>query len=121
AYAVWFSAGQKMLNGGDISGRDRDGDFRFMYPPPAAALLALPAALGAGPLTVILVLINSAAWLVCVLLAVYLTTGKILRQDALLYWAPSCCCLSYLYDCYLLGQPAIVLLACLLGAMACLR
>jgi hypothetical protein len=120
-YALWFETGQRMLRGGDIYQRDEEGQFSFMYPPSAAAMLALPATMGKLPMIIVLVLVTSACWFACIVLSVYLASGSFNLRSPLLYWVPSLCCIFYVFDIYLLGQPAIVLLACMLGTIFFLR
>jgi hypothetical protein len=55
------------------------------------------------------------------LLSVYLATGRVWGQHPLLYLGPTLVVCPFIHDMYLLGQPALGLLLCLLGAFACLR
>src|SRR5574337_1267206 len=84
-YGKLYRTGQITLHHGDIYTKGKGKTFQFMYPPTAAVLLAPLSALGLLPFIVILVLANSAAWVASVFLAVYLTTGTVLRQQPLLY------------------------------------
>lgn len=120
-YEKWQEAGQITRQGGDIYEKGKGETFKFMYPPTAAVLLAPLTALGILPLIVILCLVNTASWVASVFLTVYLVTGKALRQHPLLYLVPTACTAPYVWDIYLLGQPNLLLLACMLGAFACLR
>lgn len=120
-YGKLYETGQIALHHGDIYRKSKDETFQFMYPPPAAVFLAFLSASGLLPFIVILVLANSAAWIASILLAVYLTTGKVLRQHVLLYLLPTACCAPYVWDIYLLGQSNLLLLACMLGAFVCLQ
>src|SRR5579871_2935257 len=120
-YDIWYRTGRIVLAGGDIYERDEFRYFPFMYPPPAAIVLAPLTVFGALPFYLLAELINSLAWMACIYLSVYLVTGRARGQATLLYVAPIACCMSYVWDIYLLGQPNIVLLACLLGAFVCLR
>jgi hypothetical protein len=120
-YAKWFWVGQIVLEGGDIYTTGEDGRFRFMYPPTAALLFAMPSYLGELPLIVILVLLYSAAWIASLLLSLFLATGTAWRDHPLLYLVPGICCLPYVAENFLLGQPNLLLLALMLGAFACLR
>ncbi|CAG1022750.1 hypothetical protein DOJK_01869 [Patescibacteria group bacterium] len=120
-YGLFYHTGQSALHHGDIYTMGQDKTFRFMYPPTAAALLAILSSLGFLPMIVILVLVNSAAWFASVFLAVYLATGKALQHHPLLYLVPTACCVPYVWDTYLLGQPNLLLLAFMLGAFVCLR
>jgi hypothetical protein len=120
-YGKWYQTGQIALHHGDIYRKSKGDTFQFMYPPTAAVCFAFLSALGLLPFIGILVLVNSAAWVASVLLSIYLTTGKALRQHSLLYLIPTACCAPYIWDIYLLGQPNLLLLACMLGAFACLQ
>jgi hypothetical protein len=120
-YAKWFRVGQAVLEGGDIYAPRGDGTFQFMYPPAAAALLAIPSYLGELPLIIFLVLLYSVAWIASLLLSVFLATGTAWRNHPLLYFLPGVCCLPYVVENFLLGQPNLLLLALMLAAFACLR
>jgi hypothetical protein len=120
-YAKWFRVGQAVLDGGDIYAPRGDGTFQFMYPPAAAALFAIPSYLGELPLIIFLVLLYSVAWIASLLLSVFLATGAAWRNDPLLYFVPGVCCLPYVAENYLLGQPNLLLLALMLAAFLCLR
>ncbi|MDE1890687.1 MAG: DUF2029 domain-containing protein [Planctomycetota bacterium] len=120
-YGKYYQIGQITLHGGDIYFKNKGETFQFMYPPTAAVLLAPLSALGLLPLIVILGFTNSASWIVSVFLSVYLTTGKTLQQHPLLYLVPTVCCMPYVWNTYLLGQPHLLLLVCMLGAFVSLR
>lgn len=120
-YGKLYKTGQIALHQGDIYRKSNDETFQFMYPPPAAVFLALLSAFGLLPFIIILVFANSAAWVASIFLSVYLTTGKALRQHVLLYVMPTACCIPYVWNIYLLGQPNLLLLVCMLGAFACLQ
>jgi hypothetical protein len=119
-YTLWYHTGRIMLAGGDVYPRDQRL-FPFMYPPSCAALLAIGSSAGEVPFVVGLTLLNSAAWIASIVLAVYLATGRTVRRDWRLYMAPTLCVLPFVHDTYLLGQPNLLLLALMLGAFACLR
>lgn len=120
-YAKWFWVGRTVLEGGDIYAPRGDGSFRFMYPPTAAVLFAIPSYLGELPLIIALVLLYSVAWIVSLLLSVFLVAGTVTRAHPLLYLVPGVCCLPYVTENYLLGQPNLLLLAIMLAAFVCLR
>lgn len=119
-YVLWYYTGRAVSQGVEIYPKD-GRIFPFMYPPSAAAMLAIASKLGQGPFLWLLIAINSAAWAAGVLLSVYLATGKALRRRPLLYLVPTLGVAAFVHDTYLLGQPNLVLLACMLGAFACLR
>jgi MFS family permease len=120
-YPLWYETGQRVVHGQSAYYKDRNGEFPFMYPPAAAALLAPASALGKLPLMILLVAINTFAWLVCILAPIYLVSSTIRGQDPLLYWLPSVCCIFYIWSTYLLGGPALVLAASIVGMLVCLR
>ena len=118
-YDVWYATALNYLSGRPIypSGIE----LPFIYPPSAAAMLAVPAALVKPALVLLLLFSNSLAWLASIVLTVWLTTGRITRQHPLLILLPTVAMAFWVWDTYLLGQPALVLLALMLGAAACLR
>ena len=120
-YPKWYDAGQRMLHHGDLYTTGKGETFEFMYPPSCAALLAPLTVAGEHAMAVALVLLNSAAWVFCVLVGVYLVTGRALRQAPVLYALPVVVTLPYVWATYTLGQPNLLLLACMLGAFLCLR
>jgi Glycosyltransferase family 87 len=120
-YAKWYSVGQAVLDGGDIYAPRGDGTFQFMYPPTAAVLFAILSYLGELPLIIFLVILYSAAWIASLLLSVFLATGTAWRGHPLLYLIPGVCCVPYVVEIYLLGQPNLLLLALMLAAFVCLR
>ncbi len=119
-YPLWYDTGRTVVEGGDIYPKD-PRPFPFMYPPSCAAMLAIGSFGGEVPFVFGLILLNTAAWLTCILLSVYLATGHAFRQHPLLYLVPSLCVIPFVSDMYLLGQPNLFLLALMLGGLACLR
>jgi len=119
-YPLWYRTGRKIVEGNDIYPKDHR-PFPFMYPPSCATMLAVATFAGEVPFVIGLVVLNTTAWLSCVLLSVYLATGHAFRQHPLLYLVPSLCVIPFVSDMYLLGQPNLFLLALMLGALACLR
>ena len=119
-YGRFYQAGQSMLSGGDIYVKGGQ-TFQFLYPPTAAVLYALMGMFGLLPMIVISVIVTSALWIVSIFLSVYLTTGKVLKQHPLLYLVPTACCIPFVWDIYQLGQPNLLLLACMLGAFVYLQ
>ena len=120
-YGKWLEVGQTVLEGGDIYAPRGDGTFQFMYPPTAAVLFALPSYLGELPLIVVLVVLYSVAWIVSLLFSFFLASGGAWRDQPLLYLIAAVCCLPYVAENFLLGQPNLLLLAFMLAAFACLR
>ena len=119
-YTLWYLVGQQVLRGEEIYPKD-GRPFPFMYPPPCASMLGVLSTLGPLPMILILLLVNSAAWVGCIFLAAKLATGRAWRRHPLLYLVPTLAVGVYVHDIFLLGQPNLLLLACMLGAFACLR
>jgi len=121
-YGLWYQVGLAVRQGVDIYPRPETGRlFPFMYPPSAAAMLGFVSLWGPLGSLSLLVLVNSASWLVCVWLSVWLALGSGGRRHPLLVIVPSLSVIVLIYNIYLLGQPNLLLLALLLGAFACLR
>ena len=121
-YGLWYQVGLAVRQGLDIYPRPESGRlFPFMYPPSAAAMLAGVSLLGSVGSLLVLLLMNSAAWVVCIWLAVWLAVGPRTRRHPLVVILPSLCIIVLVYNVYLLGQPNLLLLALLLGSFACLR
>ncbi len=119
-YSLWYQIGRMAARGDAIYPKD-GRPFPFMYPPPAAAMLGVLSKLGYTPMVVALLLVNSAAWALCLMLAVKLATGRATGQHPLLYLLPALATGVYVHDIFLLGQPNLLLLACMLGSFICLR
>jgi uncharacterized membrane protein len=92
-----------------------------MYPPPCALLLAGASLLGQSGLILLLVAINSAAWLYSARLTAILAAGHRSVRNVWLYLIPSLVVIVYIWSSYHLGQPNLVLLALMLGAFVALR
>jgi hypothetical protein len=126
-YPLWYETGQRVLHGQTAYYKDHNGEYPFMYPPAAAALLAPVTAAGRLPLVALQVVINTLAWAVAIGVPVYLATGRWRPGDvpadpaALTFWVPSLVCALFIWDTYLEGQPAFLLSALLLVMFACLR
>ncbi|MBA4189983.1 MAG: hypothetical protein C0467_18515 [Planctomycetaceae bacterium] len=118
-YPLWYETGQKVLHGEVIYPVGQV--FPFMYPPIAAILLAPLSVFGQLPMMLALAVINSAVWLACILMSVYLVTGRPLRQHPLLYLIPTACSAPFAFDTYHLGQVNLLLLGVMLGSFVCLR
>jgi hypothetical protein len=119
-YVLWYYVGRAVSQGVEIYPKD-GRIFPFMYPPSAAAMLAIASQVGARPFVALLVAINSVAWVSAILLSVQLATGRWSRQKPILYLLPSLAVVAYIHDTYLLGQPNLLLLALMLAAFACLN
>ena len=143
-YDIWYKAGRHVLESESIySTREQTGRrvLEFMYPPAAAVFLAPLTALGKIPFILSLDVLNSLSWMASLFLAVRLAenvTGRGFRLpivDRPAVWSaaagpsvqvralvfPAVCTAAYVYDAYLLGQPNLLLLACLLAAFVALQ
>jgi phosphate/sulfate permease len=120
-YPLWYDTGRRELHGISPYYEDRNGEFPFMYPPGAAGLLAPLSLIGKLPMVTFLVLLNSLAWATCILGPIYLLSGRVRGQPAILYWLPSLVCIFFIWDTYLEGQMAFCLSACLIGMLICLK
>jgi hypothetical protein len=121
-YGLWYQVGLALRQGFDIYPRPETHRlFPFMYPPSAAAMLAWVSMLGRTGSLITLVIVNSAAWLVSIVLAVYLAVKPGPRRRPLLVILPSLSIIVLVHNIYLLGQPNLLLLALLLGAFTCLQ
>ncbi len=119
-YDLWYQTGHKYLRGIDIYPTD-NRPFPFMYPPAAAALMAMASVLGRHGFVWFLLVVQSVAWVGSIFLSVRLATGKALRQQPALYLLPTLWMIPFIHDMYLLGQPNLLLLFLMLGSFACLR
>ncbi len=120
-YPLWYDTGNRERHGISPYYRDQHNEFPFMYPPGAAGLLAPLSMLGKMPLVIFLVLLNSVAWVTCILAPIYLVSGRIRGLPNVLYWVPSLVCSVFIWDTYLEGQLAFCLSACVLGMLVCLQ
>lgn len=92
-----------------------------MYPPPCALLLAGASLVGQEGLIFLLVAINSVAWFCSAKLSALLATVDRDTTSPWLYFVPSLLVIVYIWSSYHLGQPNLVLLALMLGALVALR
>ncbi len=123
-YDIWYKAGRLVLDGGNLySVREQTGRrvFEFMYPPVAAVFLAPLTVCGKLAFLLSLDVINSLSWLLCLLFAVRLAEPIGKRASIAAYILPAVGTIAYVYDAYLLGQPNLMLLACMLAALLALR
>ena len=119
-YGLWFATGRAYLAGGEIY-LTKGSEFAFIYPPGAALMLGAGTLLGPVGFVVALTLLDTAAWVACAGLTVFLVTGRFRGQHPLLTLLPTFGVVFWVWDTYLLGQPALLLLALVLGAAALLR
>jgi hypothetical protein len=121
-YGLWYRVGLAVRQGLDVYPRPETGRlFPFMYPPPAATMLAWLSMLGHTGLVLSLVFVISASWLACIVLSTWLAVSPGTPRHPLVLIIPSLASIVLIYNIYLLGQPNLLLLALLLGAFACLR
>jgi hypothetical protein len=120
-YDLWQITGNIARDGKDIYPKTPGLPYPFMYPPACATMLATLSSLPRGAFVTALLLLNSAAWTTCIVASVYLATGRLRGNHPALYLWPSVAVIPFVHDTYLLGQPALLLLALLLGAFALLR
>jgi Glycosyltransferase family 87 len=112
-YGLWYWAGQQVLHGANLYATDTKGYLNFIYPPPAAILLAIPSALGKIPLYLALSFLNAAAWWITGYLSNALT-GSEKIPGPWLAALPAFATVSFVFDMFDLGQPNLVLLAMML-------
>lgn len=120
-YDLWQITGKIVLDGKDIYPTTPGLPYPFMYPPACATMLATLAALPRAAFVAALLFLNSAAWTTCIVASIYLATGRLRGDHPGLYLWPSIAVIPFVHDTYLLGQPALLLLALLLAAFVCLR
>jgi hypothetical protein len=112
-YALWFWAGQQVLQGKDLYPTDPGANFYFIYPPSPAVMLAIPAWFGRLTLYICLSLLNCVAWWMTGQFSNAMTgSGK--RPGALLFALPGFLTITSVFDMFDLGQPNLVLLAMML-------
>jgi hypothetical protein len=116
-YRTWFDAGQTVLRGGELYPRGQN--FPFMYPPTCALFLAGPAFFGKPALILILAVLNTVAWILCVRFSSALMSEP-RAQNAPIVIA-TFIVIPFVWSSYHLGQPSLVLLALMLGAFLSLR
>lgn len=120
-YDLWQITGRTVLDRHDLYPRTPGMPYPFMYPPACATMLAAISPLPRGLFVLCLLLLNSAAWTTCIVASVYLATGRLRGNHPALYLWPSIAVIPFVHDTYLLGQPALLLLALLLAGFALLR
>ncbi len=121
-YSLWYKVGQWVVQGQPLYPTQPGKPFPYMYPPfPAVAVFAPLSLLGYTATVLAMVVVNSLVWLGCILLSVYLVTGRVRGQNPLLYIVPAAVVVPYVWDTYFLGQINLSLLLMLLGAFAALK
>lgn len=117
-YDLWYWAGQQVLDGTSLYPDESLGYPRFIYPPFAAVLLALPSDWGKLTLYLLLTVLNCVAWG----LASRLSNAMTGSTEAVSPWLaaiPSVATFAFIYEQYSLGQPNLVLLAVGLAGSGC--
>jgi hypothetical protein len=115
-YRTWFDAAQAVLQHRDIY--PRSDTFPFMYPPPCALALALPALFGKAAMILLLTLLSTVAWILCIRSSLALTREH--RFPITVALIPNLIVLVFVWSSYHLGQPSLILLALMLGAFVAL-
>ena len=115
-YPLWFEVGQWVLQGRELY----DEQFRFLYTPFAAVILAGFSYFGRTAMVVLLTIVNIISWWIAI------KTSNLLAAEnrPLPWWAPvlpSLLAIFFIYDIFLLGQPNLVLLALMLCGFCLLQ
>jgi hypothetical protein len=116
-YRTWFDAAQAILQNQELY--PHSNTFPFMYPPTCALLLAVPAAFGKPAMILILTILNTSAWLLCIKFSLALTNEP--RYRTAITLVSNLVVIVFIWSSYHLGQPSLLLLALMLGACLCLR
>ena len=116
-YRTWYDAAQAVLQHRDIY--PPDNTFTFMYPPPCAVALALPALFGEATMILVLALLNTVAWISCIRFSLRLANEQ--RFPIAVAVIPNLIVIVFIWSSYHLGQPSLILLALMLGAFVALR
>jgi Glycosyltransferase family 87 len=116
-YRTWYDAAQAVLHHRDIY--PQNNTFTFMYPPPCALALAFPAIFGKAAMILLLTLLNTAAWVLCVRFSLSLARER--RFPVAVALIPNLIVIVFVWSSYHLGQPSLLLLALMLGAFVSLR
>lgn len=112
-YRTWFDAGQLFLHGQILY--PKNDAFPFLYPPTCALFLGVASLFGKAAMILILTLLNSVAWLLCIKFTGILITRNDLERVLPLVFA-NLVLLVFVWSGYHLGQPSLILLALILGA-----
>src|ERR1043165_2618416 len=114
-YWLWFLTAQRVLRDEPLYPHAAGEAFPYMYPPFAAVCVFAPLA-SWGPIvfTVVLVTVNSVAWIASLLLTTRHMAGRAFGAHPLVYAVPFLITAPYVWDTFFLGQPNLVLLAIVL-------
>jgi hypothetical protein len=119
-YGLWYWAGQQVLHGGPLYPGNFSEQFRFIYPPLPAILLAIPSWFGKIALYTLLSLLNVVAWWQTGTLS-NVMTGSDRKPGPWLEALPAFVTVTFVFDMFDLGQPNLVLLAVMLWGFWCLQ
>jgi hypothetical protein len=119
-YALWYWAGQQVLQGGSLYPSDPTAQFAFLYPPLPAILLAIPSWFGKIPLYIVLSVLNAVAWWYSSQFC-HAMAGSGRWPGQWLEALPGIVLITFVFDMFDLGQPNLVLLAMMLYGFWCLR
>jgi hypothetical protein len=112
-YPLWYWAGQQVLQGKELYTVNAGGELRFLYPPFAAVLLAIPSYSGKLPLYIFLSVVNAVVWWVTGLLSNAMA-GSAKMPSPWVAALPAFVTITFVFDMFDLGQPNLVLLAMML-------
>lgn len=118
-YRTWFDAAQAVLQHREIY--PRSGPFPFMYPPTCAVFLAMVGALGKPVMILILSILNTFAWILCIKFSTALATRDAETFRTAIAFIANAAIIVFIWSSYHLGQPSLILLALMLGAFLCLH
>ncbi len=117
-YPLWYRTGRLYAQGASIYPREPGVKFPFMYPPSAAAMLAIGSQLGETGMLAGLLALNLSAWVAAAVLSVRLSAGPVRDRNPLLLLLPSLMVVPLIHNTFMLGQPNLLLLALMLGTFA---
>lgn len=113
-YILWYWAGQQVLRGAPLYDATAiDGGLRFIYPPFAAILFAIPSWFGKIPFYLCICVLNSVAWTLTSQLCNAIANPTKSAPDWLAA-LPSFALITFIFDMYDLGQPNLLLLCIML-------
>ena len=104
-YPLWYWVGQEVMQSGDIY-----ADFKFLYPPLPAVLLALPSCLGKVPLYLGLCVVNAVTWWLTATLCNAMAGSDPRTLPRWLVTLPNIAMLWAIVELFDLGQPNLLLL-----------
>ena len=121
-YPIWYNAGVDAMAGDDIYAIHLGTEMNFTYPPFAATCFYGPASLlGNHGFIIVMVLVQTLAWMLSILFSVKLATGSMRGAHPLLYALPALVTLPGVWTSYQLGQANLMLLPLMLGGFVLLN